>query len=321
MGTLAAPYPVSAEQEVTDAQATAQSLAQQAEQLMLQAEAAKAAAEAAQREAERQARTAQYNGAVESHGGDEAAAKLLCARLSTTPEQLRGAVTLRADGLGVEGARGLAYLFAGSGTLLKLEVLALARNALTDDGAIALADALNPSAPLKQMDLSSNSIGESGTAAIAKALSRGALPKLTTLSLKNNDVGDEGIASIAQTSHGTLEWLNCSGNQIAQPGAAALASALIDGHFPQLRRLGLNHNQLGDDAMHTLASALDGGVTLDELYVECNPASEEAIQGIQSRWQQEDTKAPRETSLSARQACEAASTSIYRGLGNGCVCM
>ena len=107
----------------------------------------------------------------------------------------------------------------------RLEALSLACNALGEIGTVTLADAVSPASPLQQLDLASNSVGEVGTAALACALERGALPALTKLCLRNNDIGDEGASGLARVAHGQLEWLNLSGNQIAEDGTAAIAAA------------------------------------------------------------------------------------------------
>ena len=70
---------------------------------------------------------------------------------------MRGVTELKADqhALGLEGARGLAYLLAGHG-MTQLEVLALSCNALGDLGVATLADAMNAASPLQHIDLAGN---------------------------------------------------------------------------------------------------------------------------------------------------------------------
>ena len=69
-------------------------------------------------------------------------------------------------------------------------------HALGDLGVSTLADAVNAASPLYSLDLASNSVGEVGAMALARAMERGALPSLTKLSLKNNDVNDRGVAGL-----------------------------------------------------------------------------------------------------------------------------
>ena len=146
-----------------------------------------------------------------------------------------------------------------------------------------------------------------GTAAIARALGRGALPKLTKLSLKNNNVDDNGLLALTGVAHDSIEWINLANNQIADEGAAAMANALLLCKFEGLRRLSLDHNQLGDGAMDSLASALEKGVELQELYVGFNPASNDAIARVHAlTGEEEELKAPRPQS-----ACEKVSLSLH----------
>ena len=109
--------------------AQAWELERQVKKLLKEAEAARAAANAAQLEAEVKLRVARVktNSVSEGALGDENSATILCQKLSTTKEVLRDVTTLRADrrALGVEGARGLAYLIA-SGVPARLEVTPLA---------------------------------------------------------------------------------------------------------------------------------------------------------------------------------------------------
>jgi multidrug efflux pump subunit AcrA (membrane-fusion protein) len=209
MAERADAYPVgeaaeaqAAKQRADALSAQASELERQVKKLMHEAEAARAAADAAQLEAEVKARTARVKASSMSEGelGDENNAMALCEKLSTSKEALRDMTKLRADrkALGVEGARGLAYLIA-SGAPGRLEVLTLSCNALGDLGIMTVSDALSPIVPLVQLDLASNSIQEAGSEAIARALGRGALPKLKQLNLKNNDVGDK-VCSVHKAS-------------------------------------------------------------------------------------------------------------------------
>ena len=102
-----------------------------------------------------------------------------------------------------------------------------------------------------------------------------------------------------------------------------------EGRFPRLRRLSLDHNQLHDDAMRSLATALatptDLGAArlgLDELYVECTPAEEAPTRAVQVHFpiDEDETGARVAPNLSARDVCEKVSVSMYKGIG-GCVLM
>ena len=56
-----------------------------------------------------------------------------------------------------------------------------------------------------------------------------------------------------------LKRLFLNNNQIGDDGVAALASALRGGALPACTRIYLHRNQIGDDGVAALASALRGG--------------------------------------------------------------
>lgn len=256
---------------------------------------------------------------VRSSDGGRSIASVLHEKFGISPALLHYEVALKPMlPLGLDGANGLAELLA-SGSLQRLELLTLSFSALGDAGTVALADAMTAHAPLQQLDLSGNSIQSAGTDALARALVRGAMPQLIKISLKNNDLNDEAAVALAGASHDALEWLNLSSNQIADTGGSALASALAANRFGKLRRLSLDHNRLGDAAMGALAAVLAApeGSGLEELYVECNPATEEATRQVQQHFggplEQDQGLAARPD---ARAVCEEVSVSIYK---SGCV--
>jgi hypothetical protein len=107
--------------------------------------------------------------------------------------------------------------------------------------------------------------------------------------------------------------------QISDEGVGVIASALVSNRLHSLRRLSLDHNMLGDDGMDALAAALEHGVPLQELYVECNPASDAATRSVLAFFGQEEEERERPPQT-ARSACEKVAVSCHKGLGDGCVC-
>ena len=245
----------------------------------------------------------------------------LSTKLGVAPDGVLALTTIKPElALGPRGAMELARLLAEG--LPRLQVLALPHNALGDGAAAALIDALvQPTTLLLQVDLAGNSLQEASAAALARAMARGALPLLTKLSLKDNAVVDAGAAALAAVGHPALEWLTLSGNQIGDVGGAALAAALSSRTFPKLRRLSLDRNRLGDGAMGHLAAALDacdepgGESALEELYVDSNPASDEATRAVARRLGLDEESTP---AVRTPRACEKVSVALYQ---SGCVCM
>jgi hypothetical protein len=120
-----------------------------------------------------------------------------------------------------------------------LRELYLFYNGIGNDGARALADALrHTAAPLRELHLASNNIGDDGARALADALRHTAAP-LTRLNLSCNGIGDDGARALADALRHTaapLRELVLSYNHIGPDGAAALVSSLEDGNAWALDR-------------------------------------------------------------------------------------
>jgi Ran GTPase-activating protein (RanGAP) involved in mRNA processing and transport len=115
--------------------------------------------------------------------------------------------------------------------------LSLAVNALGDEGARLVADALAAGAPLDALGLGSNGIGPDGVVALGEALGRA--PSLTSLDLSrapstralggaSNEAGDEGAVALARALEGpsALRRLDLAGCGVRGRGAKALLAAL-----------------------------------------------------------------------------------------------
>ena len=72
-----------------------------------------------------------------------------------------------------------------------------------------------------------------------------------------------------------MKELDLCKNQIGDDGVAALASALRGGALPSCTTIELSSNQIGDDGVAALASALRGGAlpACTEIYLGGNPGS------------------------------------------------
>ena len=97
-------------------------------------------------------------------------------------------------------------------------------------------------ANLTFLDLSSNSLGDEGAAALAASPY---LAQHTSLGLSENSIGDEGAAALAASPHlAQLTRLNLCENSIGDEGALALAASP---HLAQLTNLYLWDNSIGDE--------------------------------------------------------------------------
>ena len=112
------------------------------------------------------------------------------------------------------------------------------------------------------LELGNNQIGDAGLAALAKAVERGALDKLTRLRLGSNQIGDAGLQALADAlGKGALpalelEHLELTANQIGDVGLSALASACASGALDHLKNLYLGNNKCSQQSKDMLKTAM-----------------------------------------------------------------
>lgn len=147
-----------------------------------------------------------------------------------------------------------------------------------DEGAAALAHALNGHPSLRLLDLNGNFIGDAGAAAIGRLLRAPAPPAVVAplgdLRLHDNLIGPVGAAALAEAaaSNSVLTSLMLSGNPISDDGAVALANVL---RHPDraLRRLYLANTGIGETGAQALLTMLRSAERpLEVLDLEDNPA-------------------------------------------------
>ena len=153
---------------------------------------------------------------------------------------------------------------------------------ISDEGATALAIALEGNTTLRKLSLYDNQISDKGATALAQALEGNTT--LHQLDLANNKISDEGATALAQALEGntTLHQLYLSNNQISDKGATALAIAMKVNTPTTLRVLYLSDNKISDKGASALAQALEGNTTLQELYLYNNQISDEGATALGS---------------------------------------
>ena len=112
------------------------------------------------------------------------------------------------------------------------------------------------------------SVGDAGASALAAALGRGAVPRLTDLSLRSCGIGDAGLVALAPALRRLrrLKRLDFSGNPLGDEGLATLvapAGALAWVLTPVLTKLevlDLHFTHIKYAGCAALASALDSGM-------------------------------------------------------------
>jgi hypothetical protein len=119
----------------------------------------------------------------------------------------------------------------------------------TDAEVIAFAEVLPLCRRCLKLNLGRNDFSDDGVAALAKAVSAGALPALEVLALNDNSIGVTGVEALL--------------------GAAAL------GAFPSLRKLFLHNNRIEASGCNALAQALEARALpkLEVLQLFGNPAA------------------------------------------------
>jgi Ran GTPase-activating protein (RanGAP) involved in mRNA processing and transport len=164
------------------------------------------------------------------------------------------------DMLGDEGAAAIAQAMEAEDVVQKLM---LSEAHIGPRGAAALARAVAGSATLEELWLGGNEMGDRGAKAFAKALR--ANRHLRELLLYSNGISDIGAASLAAALSGndSLHRLWLGVNDITDTGAAAFVDVL-GGEEPRntmLRELTLTHNKLsrgGGATLEACGEARDG---------------------------------------------------------------
>uniref|UniRef100_A0A3B1IHH4 NACHT LRR and PYD domain-containing protein n=1 Tax=Astyanax mexicanus TaxID=7994 RepID=A0A3B1IHH4_ASTMX len=144
---------------------------------------------------------------------------------------------------------------------------------ITGRGYGALSSALNPSSPLKELDLSGNDPGdtglcellEEGYVALASVLKSNSTSTLTELDLRGNDPGDTGVQL---TNVFLLLHSNCRLNngKITEKGCEALSAALRS-NPSHLIELDLSKNDLGNSGVNSLCKVYVKFISLPFLFV------------------------------------------------------
>ncbi|MFG2948033.1 gala protein [Streptomyces adustus] len=186
--------------------------------------------------------------------------------------------TVRADGRidlckqGL-GAAGVARLMPVAAASAHATHVLLGTNAIGDDGARTVADALADDHGLRTLYLGCNRIGPAGVTALADALSTDGTVR--ALWLKRNPVGDDGARALAamlrrNTALRTLDLVNTG---VTTDGLRALLDVLADRPSP-VERLFLGGNGLTADAAPLLADLIrEAGVR--EMYLPANHLGDE----------------------------------------------
>jgi hypothetical protein len=174
---------------------------------------------------------------------------------------------LQSAGVAVLAAAALRGMFPA---LTRLDLFATDAEA-TGASVLSRAASHGAFAKLQMLDLGNDALGDNGVAELAAAVStvivtvRGTagthtFHDLRSLFLVRNQITAVGARSLAEAigREGVLPqlaYLDLSGNQLGDEGAAALAQALIGGALPHLLTLDARENNLTDSGRAQLATA------------------------------------------------------------------
>jgi len=144
--------------------------------------------------------------------------------------------------LGIQGSTILANAFKKG--KVNLEVLAMARNRLENEGTKAIASALEGMDKIKEVYLFQDVIRKDGMVALLDALMT---KNLDTLDISDNFINEESVEKFCEflEKNESIKNLNVSDCNIQKDDNKRIVEAL-EKSKASLRRLGYNHNELSD---------------------------------------------------------------------------
>lgn len=148
-------------------------------------------------------------------------------------------------GLGIDGSTIIAQALKKGG--VNLEVIAMARNRLENQGAIEIASALENMSNIKEVHLFQDVIRKDGMIPLLKALKG---KKLVTLDISDNFINEEAVEVFADflESSESLENLNVSYCNIQEDDNERIVEAL-EKSKSKIQRIGYNYNELLDSEL------------------------------------------------------------------------
>ena len=181
-------------------------------------------------------------------------------------------VTLWACSLGDEGAEliGQALIRPES----KVKTLILDQNDIKEQGARALARALETNTTLENLHLYCNHLGDTGVELLFQALTRNPNCRLQEISLCANQITSFGVKKFAPYLKyprlKNLKRLFLSHNVVTNSGALALSEALAF-RGCKLEELALRANSIGNEGAKHFASSMRTNQSLSSLQLDSNP--------------------------------------------------
>jgi len=150
-------------------------------------------------------------------------------------------------------------------SLSRVSKLDLTGQSIGYDGAAAIAQKVKTYCSLKHLCLHTNEIGDRGANAIFRAISENEKCSLRHLDLQWNDIGNNGVRNALQGGGRRLEALHLGGNEISDEGVKCIVQKKI-----KLHTLNLGGNRIGDLGAWYIAEALEWTFDLHTLFLNTN---------------------------------------------------
>ncbi|XP_076856496.1 ran GTPase-activating protein 1b [Brachyhypopomus gauderio] len=189
-------------------------------------------------------------------------------------------------GMGAEGGRILASALSdcykqshAAGSPLKLKVFVAGRNRLENDGATALAHAFKMIGSLEMVHMPQNGINHPGITALATAIQHN--PNLCVLNLNDNTFTKRGAVAMAQALRDlrSVQVVNFGDCLVRSEGAIAIAAALREG-LPVLKELNLSFGEISEAAALVVARAVRDKPDLEKLDLNGNCLGEDGCEAL-----------------------------------------
>ncbi|KAK5850516.1 hypothetical protein PBY51_001391 [Eleginops maclovinus] len=197
-------------------------------------------------------------------------------------------------GVGIGGGKILAEALidchrksSAHGSPLRLRVFIAGRNRLENEGASALAKAFQLMGSLEEVHMPQNGINHAGVMALASAMRHN--PELRVLNLNDNTFTKRGTLAMAQALRHlrNVQVINFGDCLVRSEGAIALAAVLREG-LPILKEINLSFGEITEGAALVVAQAVKDKPDLEKVDLNGNCLGEEGCEALREAMEKGD---------------------------------